>query len=114
MRNGFQRIPQSSQPRERLLEYGPQALSDQELLAILLRTGTAQMNVMELAGRVLSVFPSLFDLKLASRDELQQISGVGQVKALELVAMIELGGRIQKLYSQKLARCGRVWTWPLL
>lgn len=104
MGNGFQRIPQSSQPRERLLEYGPQALSDQELLAILLRTGTAQMNVMELAGRVLSVFPSLFDLKLASRDELQQISGVGQVKALELLAMIELGGRIQKALQPKIGK----------
>lgn len=104
MIHGFQSIPKSSRPRERLLTYGPESLSDQELLAILLRTGTAGMNVMELAARVLSEFPSLFELKLASLDELQQIPGVGQVKALELCAMIELGGRIQKALQPKLGK----------
>ncbi|MFY1068843.1 RadC family protein [Enterococcus sp. AD013-P3] len=104
MTQGFQTIPKSSRPRERLLTYGAESLSDQELLAILLRTGTPQLNVMELAAQVLSEFPSLFDLKLASLAELQRINGVGQVKALELLAMIELGGRIQKALQPKLGQ----------
>lgn len=57
------KVPLSSLPRERLLEYGVQALSNQELLAILLRTGLKKYSVMELSARVLTLFPSLYELK---------------------------------------------------
>ena len=66
----YMEIPTSSMPRERLLERGVNALSDQELLAILLRTGTKEMNVIELAGKVLTHFPNLFELKQADLPEL--------------------------------------------
>ena len=100
-------------PRERLAQEGVEALSNQELLAILLRTGTRQASVFEIAQKVLSNLSSLTDLKKMTLQELQSLSGIGRVKAIELQAMIELGHRIHKhetlemesiLSSQKLAK----------
>ena len=100
-------------PRERLAKEGVEALSNQELLAILLRTGTRQASVFEIAQKVLSNLSSLTDLKKMTLQELQSLSGIGRVKAIELQAMIELGYRIHKhetlemesiLSSQKLAK----------
>ena len=100
-------------PRERLTKEGVEVLSNQELLAILLRTGTRQASVFEIAQKVLSNLSSLTDLKKMTLQELQSLSGIGRVKAIELQAMIELGHRIHKhetlemesiLSSQKLAK----------
>ena len=100
-------------PRERLAKEGVETLSNQELLAILLRTGTRQASVFEIAQKVLSNLSSLTDLKKMTLQELQSLSGIGRVKAIELQAMIELGHRIHKhetlemesiLSSQKLAK----------
>ena len=100
-------------PRERLAQEGVEALSNQELLAILLRTGTRQASVFEIAQKVLSNLSNLTDLKKMTLQELQSLSGIGRVKAIELQAMIELGYRIHKhetlemesiLSSQKLAK----------
>ena len=100
-------------PRERLAKEGVEAISNQELLAILLRTGTRQASVFEIAQKVLSNLSSLTDLKKMTLQELQSLSGIGRVKAIELQAMIELGHRIHKhetlemesiLSSQKLAK----------
>ena len=100
-------------PRERLAKEGVEVLSNQELLAILLRTGTRQASVFEIAQKVLSNLSSLTDLKKMTLQELQSLSGIGRVKAIELQAMIELGHRIHKhetlemesiLSSQKLAK----------
>ena len=100
-------------PRERLTQEGVEALSNQELLAILLRTGTRQASVFEIAQKVLNNLSSLTDLKRMTLQELQSLSGIGRVKAIELQAMIELGHRIHKhetlemesiLSSKKLAK----------
>ena len=100
-------------PRERLAKEGVEALSNQELLAILLRTGTRQASVFEIAQKVLNNLSSLTDLKKMTLQGLQSLSGIGRVKAIELQAMIELGHRIHKhetlemesiLSSQKLAK----------
>ena len=100
-------------PRERLAKEGVEALSNQELLAILLRTGTRQSSVFEIAQKVLNNLSSLTDLKKMTLQEMQSLSGIGHVKAIELQAMIELGHRIHKhetlemesiLSSQKLAK----------
>ena len=100
-------------PRERLVKEGVEALSNQELLAILLRNGTRQANVFEISQKVLNNLTSLTDLKKMTLQELQSLSGIGRVKAIELQAMIELGHRIHKhetlemesiLSSQKLAK----------
>ena len=100
-------------PRERLTQEGVEALSNQELLAILLRTGTRQASVFEIAQKVLNNLSSLTDLKRMTLQEVQSLSGIGRVTAIELQAMIELGHRIHRhetiemesiLSSQKLAK----------
>ena len=100
-------------PRERLVKEGVEALSNQELLAILLRTGTRTANVFEISQKVLNSLTSLTDLKKMTLQELQSLSGIGRIKAIELQAVIELGHRIHKhetlemesiLSSQKLAK----------
>ena len=100
-------------PRERLVRLGAEQLSNQELLSILIRTGNKKENVFQIASRILASVSSLTELRHMTLSELQGISGIGQVKAIELQAMIELGSRISKaenfegeriLSSQKLAK----------
>ncbi len=88
-------VPMTSLPRERMLIYGEKSLSDQELLAILLRTGQHPHNVLEVAGHLLKTFGGLALLRQATLSELEEVRGIGQVKALEIKALIELGARIQ-------------------
>jgi DNA repair protein RadC len=82
-------------PRERLVKYGPGKLSDEELLAILLRTGPKGTGVLELSKKILKQFP---DGKLANAEfsELKNIHGVAEAKACEIVAVFELGRRMLK------------------
>lgn len=88
-------VPTSSLPRERMEIYGAEALSDQELLAILLRTGQHPHSVMSIAGNLLKTFGGLASLRQATLHELEEIRGIGRVKAIEIKALIELGRRIQ-------------------
>lgn len=90
----LQRVQATDQPRERLVQYGEKALSDYELLAILLRTGTQKMPVLTLATELLHHFGGLFSLKNATLEELQAVHGIGQTKAIALKATIELGMRL--------------------
>lgn len=83
-------------PRERLIKQGPQSLSNQELIAILLRTGTKQESVLSLANRVLNYFEKLHELKHATLEEIISIKGIGQAKAVQLLAAIELGRRLSQ------------------
>jgi len=89
--------PKDSTPRERLVAYGPESLSNQELLAILLRTGTKNESVMELSQRLLKKFDGLRMLKDATIEEITKINGIGSVKAIQILAALELGRRINKL-----------------
>ncbi len=95
------------QPRERLELLGEEYLSDVELLAILLRTGRKKYSSLNLALELLQHFGTLDNFRKASISELKEISGIGQTKAIELRAMIELGKRIQtttrKRYGQVLS-----------
>ncbi|WP_264989131.1 RadC family protein [Lysinibacillus piscis] len=88
-------------PRERLLRQGATSLSNQELLAILLRTGTKEESVLVLANRVLSVFERLHHLKHATVEEMVAIKGIGEVKAVQLLAAIELGRRLAQKQSDE-------------
>ena len=87
-KNLLDAVPATSLPRERMLLYGEKALSDQELLAILLRTGQHPYNVLELAGNLLKTFGGLALLRQATLSELEKIRGIGQVKALEIKALL--------------------------
>ncbi len=81
-------------PRERLLKSGPDALSVEELIAILLRTGGDGKNVMDLARMITNVYPRLSELSAATVQELMRIKGVGLAKATSLKAALELGKRL--------------------
>jgi DNA repair protein RadC len=87
-------VPYYDRPRERLLREGAGHLSDAELLAILLRTGSEQETAFELAQRLLATFGDLRGLAQASHAELTRLKGIGQVKAIELHAAFELGRRL--------------------
>lgn len=86
-------LPNDERPRERLLNYGARSLSTSELLAIILRTGTKQENVLQLAGRILAQCDGLRGLARLSAPELVQIKGLGEAKAAQILAAIELGRR---------------------
>lgn len=86
-------LPAGLRPRERLLSQGAEQLSDEELLAILLRTGTAGLDVMSLARAVIERSGSLAKLMTASPDTLSGIKGLGPAKMCQLLAVLELGRR---------------------
>ncbi len=94
-------------PRERLEQLGAEKCSDQELLAILLRTGTHQKSALEIATLLLMNFKTIENFRRASITELRSNLGIGKVKAIEIRAMIEFGKRIQtserKRYGQILS-----------
>lgn len=81
-------------PRERLRQNGAQQLTNQELLAIIFRVGIKNLSVTQLAANVLTHFEHLHDIKDATIEELIEINGIGEVKAIELLAAIELGRRV--------------------
>lgn len=101
-------LPPDSRPREKLLARGPQALSDAELLAILLRTGIAGKGVLQMADELLKLKPTgvhraveasqggfdgIAGLLGASADDLKRIKGLGPAKRAEIVAVLELARR---------------------
>ncbi|WP_035532005.1 RadC family protein [Halobacillus kuroshimensis] len=90
-------VPKQDRPRERLIELGPAHLSNQELLAILLGSGTKQESVMELSNRLLVHFEGMTLLKDAAIEELTAIKGIGAAKAVQLLAAVELGKRMHKM-----------------
>ncbi len=90
-------VPREDRPRERLLDLGATHLSNQELLAILLGSGTKQESVMELANRLLVHFEGIVLLKDATIEELTAIRGIGVAKAVLIMSAIEMGKRMQKM-----------------
>jgi len=87
-------LPAQERPRERLMKYGASALSNAELLAIILRTGAASESVLNLSARLLSRFGGLSGLSKAGFGELCSERGLGEAKASQLKAALELGRRI--------------------
>lgn len=94
-------VPVTERPRERLLQVGASVLTNQEIIAILLRTGSKKDSVIDLAGKVLSTFDGLDLLKEATIEELCSIDGIGLAKAVELSAAMELGRRIHTLQTKE-------------
>lgn len=89
-------LPIYERPRERAIKYGIENLSNSELLAIMLRTGNKDENVVMLANKIFKEISSLTELKQLSIDELIKIKGIGPTKAITILASIELGLRILK------------------
>ncbi len=90
----IQSIQALEQPRERLCRVGARQLSNQELLAILLRTGVKEQSATQLASQLLSKFSHVTEMKDAVIEELTQVNGIGKVKAIELLAALEFGRRV--------------------
>ena len=88
--------PIDERPREKLIQLGPQAVSNAELIAILLGHGTAKFNALELAKKLLREFKSLDALSGASLEEIQKIPGIGPAKAVTLLAAFQLYRNLQK------------------
>ena len=86
-------LPKIERPREKLEKYGPEKLSNSELLAILLRTGGKGLNVVEMSRKILGKFSSN-GLAKANVDELKNTFGLGSAKACEIIACFGLGRRL--------------------
>ncbi|MFC0299879.1 DNA repair protein RadC [Virgibacillus soli] len=89
-------VPKQDRPRERLLNLGAEHLSNQELIAILLGSGTRDESVTTIATRVLMHFEGLKLLKDATIEELTAIKGIGDAKGVVILAALELGKRLNK------------------
>ncbi|GIN22676.1 MAG TPA: JAB domain-containing protein [Bacillus bacterium] len=90
-------FPTEERPRERLISHGAVSLSNHELLAILLRTGTRDESAIQLANRLLTQFDGLSWLKEAALEEIMSLKGIGKAKAVQIAAAVELGRRISNL-----------------
>lgn len=93
-------FPLSERPRERMLKEGKEVLSNQELLAILLRSGTKNESVLQLAHRIIRHFEGLALLNDANVAQLKKIKGIGDAKAVEIIAALELGKRLNRLQME--------------
>ena len=94
-------LPEEDKPREKLIKQGAAALSESELIAILLRTGTVGRNAVDVARELLQKFHSLSALSRCSARELAAIKGIKLTKAMQLTAAFELGKRLARENPQR-------------
>ena len=87
-------LPRIERPREKLIKYGPEKLSDEELFAILVRTGRAGKNVIELAKEIVKIVS--YDINNIDIEKISKVKGIGPTKATEIVACFEIGKRYLK------------------
>ena len=91
--NRLKSMPAAERPQERLEKLGASALSDTELLALLLRSGTREMDVIAVSSRLISEAGSLSGLLSWQETDFRNLRGIGRVKALQLVAVMEVAPR---------------------
>ena len=97
-------MPRTDCPRERIILAGAGSLTNYELLAVLLKTGTSGMGVLEFAEMILRRFGGLSGLDRVTFDQLRQVKGIGEAKAAELIAAIEFGKRIHEATANRESR----------
>lgn len=90
----FKSLPDSDKPRERLYMYGSENLSNEELISIILKTGSKKMSVKEVSLKLLESVGDISKFKDIGINTLMKIDGVGKVKAIEIKAALELGRRV--------------------
>ena len=88
-------LPENERPRERLLRYGAEALSNIELLAIILRSGTTKENVLNLSNRLLISSGGLNGLLSCNAEDFMSLTGIGEAKAAQLLALSEISKRFR-------------------
>lgn len=90
----IRQIPIEERPRERLVKYGAKSLSTEDLIAIIMKTGTKDYSSKFLASQILKKVKTIPDLKNITLNSLIKINGIGVVKAIEFLAALELGRRV--------------------
>jgi DNA repair protein RadC len=91
-------MPINERPREKLIAYGPESLSNAELIAVIIRTGQGNSTAIDLANKVIGMDKrGIVHLADASIEDLKQISGIGECKAAQIIAALELAKRIKKV-----------------
>ena len=90
----MKQLPKSERPYEKLLMYGAKKLSNAELLAIIIKTGTKEETSIDIANRVLLLTENINELSNVSLDTFEKIKGIGKVKAIQIKALCELATRI--------------------
>ena len=106
-------MAETNKPYEKAVQYGIRSLSDAELLAVILRTGTKDVNVIHLAEQILSSHPvhkGLVGLNYLSMEELTEIPGIGNVKAVQIRAVTELSRRISREKTREQVRLNQPET----
>lgn len=102
----FKDLPNEEKPRERLRMYGSESLSNEELLMIILKSGTKKYSVKEVACNLLRMCDGISGLRDLTLNKLREVEGIGEVKALELLAIIELCKRINApVLEKELLKC---------
>lgn len=91
-----QNLPQAERPRERMIAKGPDALSSQELLALIIGRGVAERSVLDIAQELLSDFGSLKNISMASCEQLCKIKGIGGAKATQIMSCFEICKRLEE------------------
>ena len=86
--------PEGDRPREKLMQLGPERLSESELLAILIRTGTRRQTAVDICKTIVSRYGNLSELSEMSYQQFFQLKGIGPVKAVTLIAAFEMARRI--------------------
>ncbi len=89
--------PVDDRPREKLLLHGPAALSDAELLALIIGSGSGKVTAVDLAKRLIAEHKSLSELSTLSVDELARNRGLGKARSAEIVAAFEIGRRLARV-----------------
>ena len=87
-------IPINDRPRERFIKYGASSLSNEEILSIILKTGIKNKSVKDLSNQILKSINDISELKNITLNKLMKIDGIGSVKAIEILASLELGKRV--------------------
>ena len=93
-------MEKNSRPRERLQEFGVESLSDAELLSIILRIGNKKENVIDMSNRLIALY-GIDELFNCTIKELEKINGIGTSKAMQLLAVSEIGKRIRLKENKK-------------
>ena len=92
-------LPENERPREKLIRYGAESLSNGELIAVILRTGSSNENILNLSNRILKETGGLNGLLASNTEEFLSLKGIGTAKAAQLMALAEISKRFRSFQS---------------
>ena len=102
MNHRLKELPCNERPQERLIKFGAKSLSDTELLALIIRSGTPRKNVLSFSGEIIHEAGSLAGLLRWDSSDFTKIAGIGKVKALQLSVLVEINKRSLRVFVKKI------------